>query len=68
MIVVDLSQALPITEGKKGNKKKNYRIALPGLEIGDVIDFFYYSEEMREEFDIAARNVNFAGRYPDSEL
>ncbi len=64
MIVVDLSQALPITEGKKGNKKKNYRIALPGLEIGDVIDFFYYSEEMREEFDIAARNVNFAGRYP----
>lgn len=61
---IDLSQALPITDGKKGDKKRNNRITIPGLEVGDVIDYFYYTEETREEFDISRRRISFATNYP----
>lgn len=61
---VDLSQALPIADGKKGNKKRSNRITIPGLEVGDVLDYFYYTEEMRDELDISVRDVTFAARYP----
>lgn len=61
---IDLSEALPITDGKKGDKKKSYRIALPALEVGDVVDYFYYAETMREEFDMPVRRFQYAGRYP----
>lgn len=61
---IDLSQALPITDGKKGDKKRNNRITIPGLEVGDVLDYFYYTEENREEFDISRRRISFASNYP----
>ena len=61
---VDLSQALPIADGKKGNKKRCNRIAIPDLEVGDVLDYFYYTEEMCDELDISVRAVAFAARYP----
>ena len=43
IINVDISQALPVTEGKK-DKVSAFRIPIPGLEVGDVLDFFRLSK------------------------
>lgn len=41
VIDIDMSKALPVTEGKK-NKVTGYKIAIPGLEPGDVLDYFLF--------------------------
>ncbi|MDE6403292.1 MAG: DUF3857 domain-containing protein, partial [Muribaculaceae bacterium] len=58
MTEVDMSAALPKTEGKK-DKAYQFKLAIPGLEPGDVLDIFKYSriywlgdQEIEREFDV----------------
>lgn len=39
---VDMKNTLVETSGKKGKKEEKYKIAIPGLEVGDVIEYFHY--------------------------
>ena len=40
---IDTSEFVDVEEGKKGEKKSR-KLAIPGLEIGDDIDVFFYTE------------------------
>lgn len=40
---IDTSEFIDVEEGKKGEKKSR-KLAIPGLETGDDIDIFYYTE------------------------
>ncbi|MDE7386516.1 MAG: DUF3857 domain-containing protein, partial [Muribaculaceae bacterium] len=58
MTEVDMSAALPKTEGKK-DKAYQFKLAIPGLEPGDVLDIFKFSriywlgdQEIEREFDV----------------
>lgn len=61
---IDPETALEVADGKKGNKNKSYKIAVPGLEPGDVIDYFYYSEYMNNDDDIDYIDMMLCDRYP----
>lgn len=43
VIDIDTSEFVDVEEGKKGEKKSR-KLAIPGLEVGDDIDLFYYTE------------------------
>lgn len=63
---VDLSEAFAVTEGKK-DKDKNAvkrKIDIPGLEPGDILDYFYYNEDEVQEFDPSPTSLNLVTRYP----
>lgn len=64
IIEVDLSEAIEVADGKKGNENKQYKIAIPGLEPGDVLDYFKYSDEMAEIVDLGAQNFVLCDKYP----
>lgn len=42
VVDVDMSATLVETSGKKGKKTEKYKIAIPGLEVGDVLDYYRY--------------------------
>ncbi len=63
IINVDCSKAYSITEGKK-DKVVEWRIPIPGLEPGDVIEYFYYDEVWLDEFDLEPFIFSFARKYP----
>lgn len=63
VINVDCSNTYSITEGKK-NKVVERRIPIPGLEPGDVIEYFYYDEVWLDEFDLEPFIFLFARKYP----
>lgn len=63
IIYLDMNNALTVTEGKK-NKDSEYKIAIPGLAPGDILDFFYYDEYMYDELSIPSFTVSFLARYP----
>lgn len=44
VIDVDMKQVLTESTGKKGKEAVQHKIAIPGLEVGDVLDYFYYTE------------------------
>lgn len=43
VIDIDTSEFVDVEEGKKGEKKSR-KLAIPGLETGDDLDIFYYTE------------------------
>ena len=43
IVDIDTSDFVEVEEGKKGEKKSR-KLAIPGLEIGDDIDVFFYTE------------------------
>lgn len=61
---IDISEALPESTGKKGDNVTSYRIAIPDLEPGDVIEYFYYSEESNDFDNLPAFEFNFNHVYP----
>lgn len=63
---VDLSQAVDVKEGKKDRKKDviSRKIAIPGLEPGDILEYFDYTEEWIDELDLPALDLVPAGKYP----
>ncbi|MDE6465066.1 MAG: DUF3857 domain-containing protein [Muribaculaceae bacterium] len=64
VVDVSLDGALEVSDGKKGGSNKSWRLAVPGLEPGDVIEYFYYAEYMNEDDDIENVDMSFANRYP----
>lgn len=63
---VDLSQAVDMKEGKKDRAKDvvSRKIAIPGLEPGDILEYFDYTEEWIDEFDLPALDFVPVDRYP----
>ena len=63
---VDLSKSFVLDEGKKGGKKKNATkiIDIPGLEPGDVLEYFSYRRCMAREFDLPVQRVILSAEYP----
>lgn len=43
IVDIDTSDFVEVSEGKDG-KKKSRKLAIPGLEVGDDIDLFFYTE------------------------
>lgn len=43
IVDIDTSDFIEVEEGKKGEKKSR-KLAVPGLEIGDDVDVFFYTE------------------------
>lgn len=66
VVDVDVATAMPITKGKKGKSKdaEKYKIAIPNLEVGDVIDFFNYSDEWISEYSLSPIQFVFCRKYP----
>lgn len=61
---VDISNALEVSDGKKGDKNRHYKLAIPGLETGDVLEYFYYTESANDEGDVELVDVMLTDRYP----
>lgn len=63
---VDLSEAFAITEGKKGDDKNalKRKIDIPGLEPGDVFEYFTYDEDMVQEYDPTPVKIELLDSYP----
>lgn len=66
LINVDINTALPLTIGKKEDKDKakSYKIAIPNLEPGDVIEYFNYYDEWRDEASLPPIQLRFLAKYP----
>lgn len=61
---VDLSDALEETSGKGGKEIDGYKIVIPGLEVGDVLEYFYYTKEEVDELSPRRTIIPFCKRYP----
>lgn len=61
---VDLTDAIETGHGKKGKDDISFKLAIPGLEPGDVLDFFKYSEELAERFDLDPEDIVISASYP----
>ncbi|MDE7375443.1 MAG: DUF3857 domain-containing protein, partial [Muribaculaceae bacterium] len=57
-------EALTRTSGKKGEKDVEYKIAIPGLEAGDILDYFFRSEVSVEEMNVPPFLLNLLAKYP----
>lgn len=64
VVEVDLTDALPVAHGKKGKDDISYKIAIPDLEVGDVLDYFVWSEEFIDTYDLAPLKFKFNQEYP----
>ena len=64
VITIDLSQAIETGDGKKGKDARHYKLAIPGLEPGDILDYFEYSEELAEGYDLDASDISIASTFP----
>lgn len=56
--------AVELGKGKKGKDNKSYKVAIPGLEVGDILEYFYLTEEIAETIDLNSRNVVMCSKYP----
>ncbi len=64
VVEVDVTEALEMSDGKKGDKNKRYKIAIPGLEKGDVLEYFYYTEYDNDDDDVELVDVMLTDRHP----
>jgi len=63
IIDVDCRTAFDVKEGKK-EKTVERIVAIPGLEPGDVLEYFYYDEVWLDEFDLDPLVFSFSRQYP----
>lgn len=61
---IDMNEVVTVTTGKKNEKDAEYKIAIPGLLAGDVLDYFYYDEFFFDEMSMPDINVSFLRSYP----
>ncbi|MDE6080482.1 MAG: hypothetical protein K2G35_10515 [Duncaniella sp.] len=61
---VDMNEALTQTGGKKDKEEVEYKIAIPGLAPGDVLDYFYYTDYFFDELIVPSIPVNILAKYP----
>lgn len=67
IVDIDMNEAVEVTTGKK-NKVEKYKIAIPGLVAGDVLEYFHYTDYYCEEFSMPDFTVNFLAKYPTHNL
>lgn len=61
---IDVDQdAVAITEGKKDNEAYK-KLAIQGLEVGDIIDYFFSEERELETENIPPQTFLFFAKYP----
>ena len=60
---VDMEEAVSVTEGKK-DKESHKKLAVPGLEVGDILDYFFCYEGVIDSEDIPPMDFMFADKYP----
>lgn len=60
---VDINEALTVKGGKR-NKDVEYKIAIPGLEPGDILDYFFNVEYYLDEVSMPEVPVNILSKYP----
>lgn len=67
---VDIKESIAILEGKKGKEKDavGRKIAIPGLEPGDVLEYFTYTEEWLEDLDLPDVQIIPFDDYPVAKL
>ncbi len=65
---VDMGEALTVTSGKKNNKDSEYKIVIPGLMSGDILDYFYYTEYFLDEVSMEEMDVPVLKAYPTRHL
>lgn len=66
VIDVDVSSALPVYDGKD-EKEKNvsyYKLPIPNLEVGDVIDYFDFKNEWSDNNDLSEYSIGIFNNYP----
>lgn len=61
---IDPSTALEVSDGKDGGKNSSFKIAIPSLEVGDVIEYFFYTEYLQETGDVCGLDAELSDRYP----
>lgn len=65
MVEIDVpDNAIEVAHGKKADKGRKYKIAIPGLAVRDILEYFFYDEEMAEEFSLDPIDIKFYDRYP----
>lgn len=66
VVEVDLSEAFALSEGKKHKDRSTVKniIDIPGLEVGDVLEYFDYKEEMITELDPSPLRFEWIDSYP----
>lgn len=64
IIEVNLADAIETGDGKKGKDNKTYKIAIPGLEPGDVFEYFRYKEVMAESMSLDPQDFKISDKYP----
>lgn len=64
IVDIDMANAFDITSGKKDKDIIKHKIDIPGLEPGDVLEYFIYTKDYVEELDLPAIRVILADEYP----
>lgn len=64
---IDISESLIVTEGKD-DSDAGYKITIPGLEPGAVLDYFFYTEYMMEEMSLPGLKFTFFKEYPTKDF
>lgn len=67
IVDIDVAQALPVTEGKK-NEVTEFTLPLPGLEEGDVLEYFKYNRYIFLGDQSIQRNFMLMLEYPTAVL
>lgn len=61
---IDMSATLTETEGKKDKTTTLHKIAIPGLEVNDVLEFFYLTDQYMLANQNVAFDINPFRQYP----
>ncbi len=64
---IDIEEALTVTQGKN-NSDASYKITIPGLEPGTVLDYFFYTEYFMDEISMPALKFIFMKEYPTKDF
>lgn len=60
---VDMDEAVSVTEGKK-EKERYKKLAIPDLQVGDILDYFFYEEGRVDYQNIPPRDFYLSSIYP----
>ncbi|MDE6277549.1 MAG: DUF3857 domain-containing protein [Muribaculaceae bacterium] len=64
VIEVNLDDAIEVADKKTSKDERYYKIAIPGLEVGDVLEFFNFQDEVAESFNLSPDNILLGAKYP----
>ncbi len=66
---VDVDKAFALATGKKADAKKAvvHKLSIPGLEVGDIFDYFICDEEWMQDLDVKPVAIAISDTYPTME-